>query len=899
MFSIKINNQVLQAKENETILQCAMRNNMYIPHLCYHPKTGICGNCRVCLVEVANRLVPACSTPVSPNMEVRTKSKMVRHTVTMILKLILESGNHSCLNCPANLHCALQDAVFYSEMDDYVIGERLNKPDTSSEFIVKDIDKCISCGNCVSGCNNTVVNEVINFADRGGNTRITIDYNKKLGESSCVQCGECSQLCPVGAIYDKNSKRAYRDREIDKIRSICTYCGVGCNIEIHTLKKTGEIIRIRGVEDSEVNNGMLCSKGRFGFRFVHSDRRLTTPLIKQNGKHVPTDWNTVIEIIADKFQKIINENGSNAIGGFSSAKCSNEDNYLFQKFFRTCIGNNNVDHCARLCHASTVAGLAESLGSGAMTNNLQDIHKADAILVIGSDTTAAHPIIGNKIKQAVKFHNTKLIVIDPKKIELAKFASIYASQKPGSDTALINSIIHVIIKKNLFDPEYIKSRTDLDSWTLFKNEMLMTKYAPETIEEIAGIKASTLYEIGELFGKAKTAAVYFAMGITQHTSGYQNVLALANLQLMCGNIGIPGAGVNPLRGQSNVQGACDVGCLPDTLPGYAKVSNPEAIERFADYWKSDISNKSGLTITEMLDSAISGDIKAIYVMGENPVLSDPDQTHTIKALKNLDLLIVQDIFMTETAEMADIVLPAACFSEKTGHFTNTERRVQKLRKATDAPGLVENDWKIVTDLANAMGYNWEYSNSEDITREINETIPFYRGITSDRTEEDGIQWPCPDIEHPGTSILHENSFPIGLPKFKIVDYVPPYEICSREYPLILTTGRLAHQFHTGTMIRKSEEFDRLSPPTIKISPFDAAQRSIDNGEFVSVSSARGEITIAAEVTDRIKKGVVFISFHFHESPANRLTHKEIDPVAKIPEYKVTAVQVKKLIANNY
>ena len=893
MIQIKIDNQNLLAKENETVLQCAMRHDIYIPHLCFHPKTGINGNCRVCLVDIDNKLNPACSTLVESGMIVRTKSNIVRRTVTMILKLILESGHHNCLSCPANLHCALQDAVFYSGMDDYDIIDREMQPDTSSEFIVMDPDKCIGCGNCVAGCNNTVVNEVISFSGRGGDTQVTAQYNKKLGRSTCVQCGECSQLCPVGAIYDKNSERAFRDREIDITKTICTYCGVGCNIEIHTLKKTGKIIRIRGDEGSDVNNGMLCSKGRYGFRFVQSDRRLTTPLMKINGKHVPVDWDTAIETIASRFNGIIKNNGRNAIGGFSSAKCTNEDNYIFQKFFRVCLGNNNVDHCARLCHSSTVAGLAASLGSGAMTNNLQDIHKADVILVIGSDTTAAHPIIGNKIKQAVKFHKTKLIVIDPKKIELAKHASIYASQKPGSDTALINSIIHVILKKNLYDKNYICDRTDFETWELFKDEMIKDKHSPESVEAITGINAETLNSIGELFGAAKTAAVYFAMGITQHTSGYQNVLSIANLQLMCGNLGIDGGGVNPLRGQSNVQGACDVGCLPNTLPGYTKVNDSDSQVRFEEHWKTSLSNAPGLTITEMLDNAVSGDIKALYIMGENPVLSDPDQKHTIHALESLDFMVVQDIFMTETAKLADIVLPAVCFSEKTGHFTNTERRVQKLRKATQAPGLALDDWKIISDIAKAMGHNWDYKSSEEITDEINLTIPFYRGITPERTEVTGIQWPCPSVDHPGTSILHENSFPVGKAKFRIVDYVPPYEICSKEYPLILTTGRLAHQFHTGTMIRKSKEFDRLSPPTVKISQEDASQRDIVDGETVTVISARGEISIKAEVTDRIKKGVVFIPFHFHESPANLLTHKEIDPVAKIPEYKVTAVQVKK------
>lgn len=527
-----------------------------------------------------------------------------------------------------------------------------------------------------------------------------------------------------------------------------------------------------------------------------------------------------------------------------------------------------------------------------MTNDIAGIKLADVILVIGSDTTAAHPIISARIKQAVRSENTKLIVIDPKKIKLADYADIYVSQKPGTDVALLNSIMHQIIKNSWQDKEYISDR--LENYELFLSEVTKDIYKPENIAPICGIEAEDIKTIAELFGKADVASVFYAMGITQHTTGIDNVWSIANLQMICGNLGIPGGGVNPLRGQSNVQGACDMGGLPDKYPGYQLVTDPIAQAKFEKAWGTKLDNKIGLRLTEMFEAAYSGELKALYVMGENPVLSDPDQAHILEAIDRLELMIVQDIFMTETAQLADIVLPAASSMEKEGHFTNTERRVQRLHKVKKAPGEALADWEVIQKIANKMGGNWNYQTPQDILKEINQLTTQYAGITWDRVGEGGIQWPCPDENHPGTPILHVDQFTRGRGKLKPIKIIQPNETTDSAYPFVMTTGRVLEQFHTGTMTRKTAELNSLAGPMVMISVYDADKLEIKNSEVVKISTRRGEITAPAFVTKRIKPGVIFIPFHYKESPANKLTNPALDPIAMIPEFKVAAANVCKL-----
>jgi formate dehydrogenase major subunit len=599
-----------------------------------------------------------------------------------------------------------------------------------------------------------------------------------------------------------------------------------------------------------------------------------------------------ISLVASKFKDIISKYGNQAIAGLASAKVTNEENYVFQKFMRREIGNNNVDHCARLCHSSTVAGLAASFGSGAMTNDIKDINKADVILVTGSDTTAAHPVIAGYIKKAVRDGKTKLIVIDPKKITLANFATIYAAQRPGSDVAVLNGLMQVIIKNGWEDKTYVETRTE--NFEQLKQEVMKDKYSPENVQILSGVPADKLIEIAELFAKAETASVFYSMGITQHTTGTDNVKTVANLQMLCGNLGKPGGGVNPLRGQSNVQGACDMGCLPNVYPAYQQVANPDVKAKFEKFWGKPLSDKAGLTVTEVTSAAASGDIKGVYIMGENPFISDPDQQHTIECLKKIEFFVVQDIFLTETAQMAHVVLPASTYAEKSGHFTNTERRVQRLNPALKAPGQAKHDWEIIQLIANKMGADWSYQSPKDITAEINAVAPSYAGITWDRVGDNGLQWPCPTVDHPGTAYLHKDRFTRGLGLFHAIEFKEPAELPDDEYPLIMTTGRVLEQFHTGTMSRKTPGFNNIAKPMVMISVDDAQSMGIKNSELIKVSTRRGEIQTNAFVTKRIQKGVIYIPFHYVEAPANRLTINAVDPVAKIPEFKVCAAKIEKL-----
>ncbi|WP_165313381.1 formate dehydrogenase subunit alpha [Vibrio ziniensis] len=801
-----------------------------------------------------------------------------------------------CLECgcQASTQCDLRDyaSEYKVTHEDVEISTDKHRfpVDKSSEFIVFDANRCISCGLCVQTCQEDTQHGVLQFTE--GTLRPQFANGESMGGSNCVQCGACVQVCPTGALADKRDKSYSRVEILKPVKTICTYCGVGCNVVLYVDEKANKVRYVEGDKSSPVNQGMLCVKGRFGFDFIHSPERLTQPLIRQNGKLVPTSWENAIETIAKRFTELKQKHGNNALGGFSSAKTTNQDNYLFQKLIRREFGTNNVDHCARLCHASTVTGLEASIGSGAMTNDIASIQHSDVIFVIGSDTTSAHPIIASHLKQAVS-RGAKLIVADPKRIGMADVATLHIQQRPGTDVMLLNGVMQQIIQNAWYDKEYIRERVDgFDDLVM---EVMSDAYLPEKVELVTGVKAQDIKRMAEMIGTAKVTAVYYAMGITQHTTGHDNVRSIANLQMLCGNIGVEGGGINPLRGQSNVQGACDMGALPTDYPGYQKVLNPLVQTKFAKAWQADhLSTENGLTLTEMIDAAHRKELRGLYVMGENPVLSDPNQAHVIEALKDLDFLVVQDIFLSETAELADVVLPSASFAEKRGHFTNTERRVQALSPAIESPGQAKQDWWIITQVANAMGGNWQYQNIEQINAEMCEVTPQYAGIAWDKMSNEGIQWPCNDQAPNGTRIMHQNTFKRGRGEMVAVPFVYAAEMPDDEYPLILTTGRLLEQFHTGTMTRKTKGLDKLAGPRIMISVQDAEALAIKNSEMVRLHSRRGVIEAPAFVTKRMQQGVVFVPFHFAEAPANRLTSEARDPYAKIPEFKVSAVRLEKM-----
>ncbi len=670
------------------------------------------------------------------------------------------------------------------------------------------------------------------------------------------------------------------------ITTTCIYCGVGCHLDLHV--RNGDVVAVTPGRKGP-GEGKLCIKGWSAHEFIHHPDRLKVPLIKENGSFREASWGEALDLIALRFSEIKSKNGPDSLGFFSCAKATNEDNYMMQKLARAVIGTNNVDHCARLCHASTVTGLVAAFGSGAMTNSMEDVKESDVIFIIGSNTSEQHPLIARRMINAVN-RGAKMIIADPREIVLSEYADIYLQHHPGSDAALLNAMMHVILTEGLHDQKFIDERAE--GFSEFKEAVM--QYSPEKAEEITGVPAEKIREAARLYGAAGKASIFFSMGITQHTTGVDNVMSTANLALLTGNVGKPGTGVNPLRGQNNVQGACDVAALPNYLPGYQSNTDPEVRARVKKIWGVEPPLNKGLTLTEMMNSCGEA-IKGVFVMGENPMLSDPDLNHVEKQLKKLDFLVVNDIFMSETAELADVVLPACSFAEKEGTFTATDRRVQRVRKAIDPIGDSMPDWWIIQKIGNHLGYERRFGDPSEIMDEIAKIAPIYGGISHMRLESEDLRWPCRDRDDPGTRILHQGRFSRGKGMFHAIEYSAPAEVPDEEYPYILTTGRLLFHWHTGTMTRRSETLtDQVNQAFMEVNPVDADKLGIEDRETVKVTSRRGEIKLKAQVTNRIKPGTVFIPFHYAEAAANKLTNNALDPIAKIPEYKVCAVKVSKI-----
>ena len=676
------------------------------------------------------------------------------------------------------------------------------------------------------------------------------------------------------------------------VPTTCPYCGTGCSFNLAV--RDGRVLGIEPWHSPPINEGKLCQKGRYAHEFIHHPDRLTVPLIKREGVFVPSSWEEALCLIAERFRSFLPEE----IGCFSSSKASNEDNYLMQKFARLVLKTNNIDNCARLCHSPTVAALSQVFGSGAMSNSILDLEAAKCLFVIGSNTFEQHPLIGRRLLLARK-KGAKIIYADPRHTPTAKQSDLFLSIYSGTDVALLNGLMHIIIKNGWEDSDFIAKRTR--GFQSLRETVLDENYCPENVSRICGIDKADLFTAGEWIAKSKPCALIYSMGITQHTTGVDNVLSVANLMMLTGNIGKPGSGVNPLRGQNNVQGACDMGCLPDLFSGYQKVSDAECRQRMMNLWgKEEIACNQGYTATELIERSHQGRIKCLYMMGENPILSEPNVNRVRRALESLDFLVCQDIFLSETAELADVLLPSACYAEKDGTHTNTERRVQRWRKAVEPPGEALPDWLILCRLAGYMGYReqFSYQDSSDVFDEIARATPSYGGMNYARLEDpSALQWPCPDRDHPGTSILHTERFstPDGLGVFTAVHWQPPAEVPDGEYPFILTTGRSIWHWHTGTMTRRSESLDsEVKTGWVEINPLDAKKLGIEDGEEIRVSSRRGKIAIPARVTGDIKEGVLFVPFHFKECAANILTNDELDGRAKIPEYKACAVKVERI-----
>ncbi len=877
----------IETEEGTTILNAALENGIYIPNLCYSPHLKPYGACRLCLVENdEGRLVTSCETVAQDGMDIKSESEAVNKVRRLVAELLIANHEMDCLTCAKNNECKLQEIASYLGIQRDDLGSLrcstidLEK-DESNPFFDRDLKKCVLCGICVRTCSEMLGVNAVDFGFRGYNTKITTFADKPIMESACVSCGGCVVRCPVGALVPKNAPKPSRE-----VKTTCPYCAVGCNMYLGV--RGNEITSVRADPDNNVNKGNLCVKGRFGYKFVNHPDRLNSPLIKRNGRFEEVGWDEALDFIEENLKKY---NG-NDFATISSCRCTNEDNYAAQKFTRVVMGTNNVDNCARSCHAPSVAGLAQTLGSGAMTNSVAEITDADCLFIIGTNATSSYPVIGMRMIKAAK-NGAKLIVADPREIELSKHADIHLKHKPGTDVALLMGMMRVIVDEVLFDSSFINERCE--NFDAFKESL--NEFDLESVEKITGVDKEKIKEAARLYASTKPASILYSLGITEHSHGTDNVFALSNLALLTGNVGKPSTGVNPIRGQNNVQGACDMGTLPNVYPGYQKVDDPDVHKKFEEIWGVKLNNSMGMKMPCVIGASSKGRVKALYIIGENPALSEPDSSSIVKSLENLEFLIVQDIFLTETALLADVVLPATSFAEKDGTYTNTERRVQRVRKAIEPVGESKPDWEITCMIAKKMGADgFDFKDASEVMDEIASIAPIFGGISYDRIEEEGIQWPCLDKEDPGTKMLHVEKFATenGKAKFMPLHYRPSAELPDEEYPLILTTGRSIYHYHTATMTGAVEGLVELyGTDPVEMNPEDAAELGLEDGDIVKVISRRGEVKTRVEVTDVSPKGVVFMTFHFGETPTNVLTSPAMDPISNTPEFKVCAVKVEK------
>ena len=910
--SFVLDGVTVTADPGETLWEVAHRHGTEIPHLCHKPADSYRpdGNCRACMVEIEGErtLAASCIRRPTEGMTVNTDSDRARASRSMVLELLAADQ-------PARQVARDPDSTFWrfaaqAEVDTGRFPAHETPPaDSSHPAIAVNMDACIQCGLCVRACREVQVNDVIGMAGRGKDAHIVFDLGDDMGASTCVGCGECVQACPTGAlmprsVVDDDGVFAHRpDRTVD---SLCPYCGVGCQLTFNI--KQDRILSVDG-RAGPANRGRLCVKGRYGFDYVHSPERLTVPLIRREGvprsASLPIDpsdpwanfreasWDEALDLAADGLRRIRDRDGGGALAGFGSAKGSNEEAYLVQKMVRTGFGTNNVDHCTRLCHASSVAALMETIGSGAVTAPFAEASNAEVIIVIGANPTVNHPVAATFIKNAAKAGAT-LIVMDPVGQALSRHATHMVQFRPGSDVALLNGMIHTIIAEELYNRQYVAGFTEgFDAL-----QARTAEFTPEHMSAVCGVAPEQIRTLARTYARAQSALIFWGMGVSQHTHGTDNARCLISLALLCGHVGRPGTGLHPLRGQNNVQGASDAGLIPMVYPDYQPVDRVSEAERWEEFWNTPLDRNKGLTVVEITDAIYEGSIKGCYIMGENPAMSDPDQNHTRTALSRLEHLVVQDLFMTETAAFADVVLPATAFPEKDGTFTNTDRRVQLGRKAIDAPGDARPDWWIVQEIARRLGLDWTYTGPRDVFVEMGQMMPSLTGITWDRLErEDAVTYPCADESSEGQSVIFGDGFPTDSGRGKLVpcDILPPDETPDEEYPLVLTTGRLLEHWHTGAMTRRASVLDTLEPePHVHVSPGDLARGNLTAGNRVRIATRRGTVELATRSDPGVPDGVIFLPFCYVEAPANMLTNPALDPFGKIPELKFCAARLEAL-----
>ena len=867
-----------------------------VPTLCDDPNLAPYGACRVCSVEVAlekdgpTKVVASCHTPVGENQHIFTSNEGLQNLRKNIVELVLTDHPMNCDTCEVDKNCELQTVANDLGISDH----RYNNPkqhkgtpkDTSHSYMRMNLDNCINCGRCVRACDEIQVSFVLTMSGRGFESRITTDNDMLFGDSSCVSCGACAHTCPTDAISDVfQSKSVKVDK---KVRTTCSYCGVGCNLE--TSVKDGKVVSIDTPKETEVNAGHTCIKGRYAFGFYDHPDRLRSPLIKRNGKFEEASWDDAYEYIKQKLEKIKNESGPDAIAGISSARCTNEENYVFQKMIRAAIGTNNIDCCARICHSPTAWGMQQTFGTGAATNSTEDIYHADLFLVIGANPTNAHPVTGAKIKQQV-MKGKKLIVLDPITTDIAKLADYHIRLRPGTNVAVLNMMLYYIVKGNLLNKDFVENRTEgFDEFLNHINSLDIDHLA-----SVAGVDKQLVKEAAIAYATAKNSMEFHGLGVTEHEQGSKTVMLIADLAMITGNIGRRGVGVNPLRGQNNVQGAADMGCQPHQGAGYFPVADKKIQDFYTEKYGAVHPTKAGLKIPEIFDAAINKEVKGLWIIGEDIVQTDPNSAHVIKAMESLDLLVVQEIFMSETAKLADVVLPGTTFLEKDGTFTNTERRVQRVNKAAEPLPGTKPDGVIVTEMMQKLGYDQPTYDADQVLAEVADVVPFFKGITRERLGKLGLQWPVKE-DGTDTKILHEKEFKLGKGRLKSFDWKESTEIKNniKEYPLILTTSRVLQHYNAATMTRRTKNLNIVDEDILLVNPIDAKERELNNGDIARLYSGRGEVSLKVEVTDKVKEGIVFTTFHFPEHMVNMVTGDGKDEETKCAEYKVSAVQVQKI-----
>ncbi|MGI9419205.1 MAG: formate dehydrogenase subunit alpha [Geminicoccaceae bacterium] len=901
----------VEAGPDETIWQVAEREGIDIPHLCWLPEPGYRadGNCRACMVEIEGERALAASCIRQPigGMVVNTANERSKTARKMVIELLMaDQPERAKAHDPASRLWQTADDL---ELTSSRFPERpMPLTDVSHPAMAVNLDACIHCNLCVRACREVQVNDVIGMAYRNSQAKIVFDMDDPMGASTCVACGECVQACPTGALMPSTmvGENGVGDVEIDRtVDSVCPYCGVGCQITYHL--RDDKIRQVTG-RNGPANENRLCVKGRFGFDYVSHADRLTVPLIRKDGvpKAVDDDidpanplthfreatWDEALDLAAKGLRDIRDSRGSNALAGFGSAKGSNEEAYLVQKLVRTGFGTNNVDHCTRLCHASSVAALMENIGSGAVTAPFTAVKDSDVIIVIGANPTENHPVAATYFKQAAKA-GKELIVMDPRGQALKRHATHMLQFKPGSDVAMLNAIMQVILEEGLYDEQYVQAHTE--GFDQLKEHL--GGFPPEKMAEVCGIDADTLRTVARKFATAQRSIVFWGMGVSQHVHGTDNARCLISLVLMTGQVGRPGTGLHPLRGQNNVQGASDAGLIPMVFPDYGAVGNDQIRDRFEQLWGQKLDPTPGLTVVEIMDAVHADQISGMYVMGENPAMSDPDVSHAREALAKLDHLVVQDLFLTETAKYADVVLPASAWPEKDGTVTNTNRQVQMGRAALPLPGKARQDWWIIQEIANRMDLDWSYASPADVFAEMKQGMNSLDNITWDRLlAESVVTYPCDGPDRPGNEIVFAESFPTksGRGKFTPAEVVPPDELPDADYPMVLTTGRQLEHWHTGSMTRRASKLDALEPEAnASLHPKQLRKLGVEPGDTIRVVTRRGAIEIMARADRAVAEGMIFIPFCYAEAAANILTNPQLDPFGKIPEFKFCAAKVER------